>query len=144
MAKYEIKTKKTEVDPNEFINTIEDKQKAEDCKEIMKMMEKASGHQPKMWGAAIIGYGSYRYVGKSGASGDWPIIAVAPRKQNISIMMMNGYKGVEDLLAKLGKHKTGVGCLYIKRLGDIDKKILNEMIVNSVKVMREKYNADNQ
>lgn len=92
-----------------------------------------------MWGSSIVGFGSYHYKYASGQEGDWPLVGYSPRKQNLSIYIMAGFAGSDKLLAKLGKHKTGKSCLYIKRLEDVDEKVLNTLIEKSVKHMRSKY-----
>ena len=134
MAKkvVEIKTKPSGEDPEDFLNKIEDEQKRKDCFTIMKMMQKATKDKPKIWGNAMIGFIDTRY--KSPATGrevDWFKIGFAPRKGNISIYLTMDVKKHAKLLAKLGKHKTGVGCLYINKLADVDQAVLNEMIVES-------------
>jgi hypothetical protein len=113
----------------EFINNVEHEQKRKDSFVILEMMKKATGEEPKMWGGSIIGFGMVRY--KSPASGrevDWLRIGFSPRKANLSLYLSIDIKQYEALLAKLGKHKTGVGCLYINKLDDIDLNVLKEMI----------------
>jgi hypothetical protein len=129
----EIKTKPTGEDPEDFLNKITDEQKRKDCFAIMKMMQKASKEKPRIWGNAMIGFGDKRY--KSAATGrevDWFLIGFAPRKANISIYFTMDIQKHAKQLAKLGKHKTGVGCLYINKLDDVDTGVLNELIVDSL------------
>jgi len=124
----EIKTKPTSISVESFIDSIADKQKREDSRVILKMMEKAMKEKPKMWGSSMIGFGDVRY--KSPATGrevDWFKIGFSPRKTNFSLHLID-LKRHADLLSKLGKHKTGVGCLYIKKLEDVDIKVLEKMI----------------
>ena len=124
----EIKTKPTSISVESFIDSIADKQKREDSHIILKMMEKAMKEKPKMWGSSMIGFGDVRY--KSPATGrevDWFKIGFSPRKTNFSLHLID-LKRHADLLSKLGKHKTGVGCLYIKKLEDVDIKVLEKMI----------------
>jgi len=124
----EIKTKPTSISVESFIDSIADKQKREDSRVILKMMEKAMKEKPKMWGSSMIGFGDVRY--KSPATGrevDWFKIGFSPRKTNFSLHLID-LKRHADLLSKLGKHKTGVGCLYINKLEDVDIKILEKII----------------
>ena len=129
----EIKTKPTSANVEDFINNVKDEQKRKDSFVILEMMKKATGEEPKMWGSSIIGFGNVRY--KSPASGrevDWLRIGFAPRKTNLSLYISVGIKEHAAALKKLGKHKTGVGCLYINKLEDIDIKVLKGMIDASV------------
>jgi len=90
-----------------------------------------------MWGASIVGFGSYHYIGKSGREGDWMLTGFSPRKQNLTLYLMGGFDSEKKLLEKLGKHKTSAGsCLYIKKLDDVDKKVLKELVTASVKKMK--------
>ena len=120
-----------------FLKTTEPSRQ-EDCKAIMDIMAAATGEKPFMWGEQIIGFDSYHYVYASGREGDWPLTALSPRKQNISVYVMDGFAKYEKLLEKLGKHKTGKSCLYIKRLTDVDTKVLKTLIERSVKNMRKR------
>ena len=127
----EMKTIQTEASVEDFLNLIEDDQKREDCFEIVKMMKQITKKEPKMWGPAIIGFGSYHYKYESGREGDSPQIAFSPRKQNITLYILSGPDHKTPLLQKLGKYSTGKVCLYIKRLADVDKKVLKELIQES-------------
>ena len=133
MAKAEIKTKENDASVEDFLNAIEDETVRNDCKVISKMMSKATNAEPKMWGASIVGFGWRQIKSASGREVDWLIIGFSPRKANISLYMSLGTGWNNDLLAKLGKHKTGLGCLYVKKLSDVDVDVLEEMIINSVK-----------
>src|SRR5580765_6060791 len=133
----EIKTKATSASVEDFINSIKDEQKRKDSFVILEMMKKATGEEPKMWGSAIIGFGNIKYKSPStGKEVDWLRIGFSPRKANLSLYMSIGLKEHETALKKLyaaalqklGKHKTGVGCLYINKLNDIDMKVLKGMI----------------
>jgi hypothetical protein len=140
MAKQtEPKTKVNEASVSDFINLIKDEQTRNDCNEISKMMQTATKSKPKMWGASMVGFGMYHYIYASGREGDWPIIAFSPRKQNITIYIMPGLDQYKDLLKKLGKYTTSKVCLYIKKLADVDKKVLKELINKSVKDMKKIY-----
>jgi hypothetical protein len=125
----EIKTKPTTVSVEDFINTITDEQKRKDSFVILEMMKKASSEEPKMWGSSIIGFGLKRYKSPtSGREVDWLKIGFSPRKANLSIYLTMDIKKFSDTLNRLGKHKTGVGCLYINKLEDVDTAVLQELI----------------
>ena len=137
MAKNaEVKTKVNEASVEGFLNSVADEQARKDCFEILKMMKQVTKEEPKMWGASIVGFGSYHYKGASGREGDWMLIGFSPRKQNLTLYLMHGFDVHKDLLKKLGKHKTSMGCLYIKNLDDVDKKVLKELVTESVKRMK--------
>ena len=119
-----LKTKQTETSVAAFLNTVADEKKRKDCFEIVELMKRATGLTPKLWGTAIIGFGSYHYKYESGHEGDMCIIGFAPRKQNIALYIPGGIHKYADLLEKLGKHKTGKGCLYITSLEKINVEIL--------------------
>jgi hypothetical protein len=136
--KVELKTKKNEASVEDFLNFIVDEQKRKDCFEIAKMMEKATKQKPKMWGPSIVGFGEYHYKYASGHEGDMPIIGFSPRVQNITLYLMQ-YVGNHSLTQKLGKVKTSKACLYIKKLADVDKNILQELINEAAKADLSKY-----
>ena len=127
----EPKTRKTAASVEKFINSVPDEQKRKDAFAILEMMKKATGEEPKMWGSSIIGFGETLLKYASGKELDWPKMAFSPRKQNLTLYIGIGSGGYESMLKKLGKHKTGKGCLYIHKLTDIDTKILQEMINKS-------------
>ena len=134
MAKTaDVKTKKNEASVEGFLNTIKDEETRNDCFEIVQMMKKASKEEPKMWGSSIIGFGEYHYKYESGREGDTMKIGFSPRKQNLTLYILLGADPENSLLKKLGKYTTGKGCLYIKKLADIDKKVLQELINESAK-----------
>lgn len=135
MAKLaKIKTTETTNSVEDFINKIADEQQRKDAQVILKMMEKATKEKAKMWGSSIIGFGNTRYKSpKTGREVDWMKIGFSPRKANLSLYLMSGLKNQAESLKKLGKHKTGVGCLYINKLSDIDLKVLEEMIQAEMK-----------
>jgi len=128
----ENKTKPTEVSVAAFIEAITDEGKRADAKALAKLMQSASGEKPKMWGPSIIGFGSCHYKYESGREGDTPAIAFSPRKAASVLYGLIGFNGAEALLAKLGKHTTGKGCLYIKKLSDVDPKVLETLMVKSL------------
>lgn len=134
MGKFvQIKTKQTSASVDDFINNIADEQKRADSLTIIQMMKKATKEEPKLWGSSMIGFGNVRY--KSPATGrevDWFRIGFSPRKANLSLHLLD-LKRHEESLKKLGKHKTGVGCLYINKLADVDIKVLEKMILAAAK-----------
>jgi len=125
---YELKTKINDASVESFLKTIPEDKKRQDSFAILDMMKEVTGEEPKMWGTSIIGFGTYRYKYASGQEGDWLRIGFSPRKQNLSLYIMSGFQQNEELMAKLGKYSTGKGCLYIKRLEDIDQSVLKELI----------------
>ena len=134
MAKAELKTKVNEASVDAFI----DKQPeavARDCRTIMMLMKKATGEEPRMWGASIVGFGRYAYEGASGRSGEWMVTGFSPRKANLTIYIMMGFEKEAELMKQLGKHTTGKSCLYIKQLSDVDLKLLEELVVKGVMAM---------
>lgn len=138
MAKnVELKTKVNEASVEDFLNTVSDEQIRADCFEIAKMMKQATKAEPKMWGSSIVGFGSYHYKGASGREGDWMLVGFSPRKQNLTLYIMAGFERYDELMKKLGKFSTGKSCLYIKKLADVDKKVLKELVSESVKFMKK-------
>lgn len=133
----ELKTKATTKDPKDFLNTIEPEQKKADGFVLLEMFEKITGEKAVMWGNSIVGFGTYHYKSeRSVQEGDWPLVAFSPRKQNLTLYVMAGNKE-SPLLAKLGKHKTSAGgCLYLNKLSDVDKKILEQLIANCFQYMK--------
>lgn len=130
----EIKTKATDSSVEDFINALSDEQKRKDSEQIVALMQKASKENPKMWGAAIIGFGIKRYKSpKTGREVDWFKIGFSPRKANLSLHLVFDMKAHADLLSKLGKHKTGAGCLYVNKLEDVDIKVLEKLITLALK-----------
>lgn len=126
-----IKTKLNEASVEDFLNKVEDEQKRSDSFDIIKIMTHVTKHEPKMWGPAIIGFGSCHYKYESGREGDMPQIAFSPRKQNLTLYIGIGDNSDNPLLKKLGKFTTGKVCLYIKKLADVDRIILQELIADS-------------
>lgn len=139
MAKNDLKTRVNKGSVTEFLNNVTDEQRRRDCFEILEMMKKITKEEAKMWGASIVGFGSYHYKGKGGREGDWMLTGFSPRKQNLVLYLMGGFDTHADLLKKLGKFTTSVGCLYIKKLEDVDKKILKELVQASFKKMKQQY-----
>lgn len=127
----ELKTKENEASVEDFLNGVEDEQKRADCWKIADLMKKATGAEPKMWGDSIVGFGKRTVKYSTGRELDWLVIGFSPRKQNLTLYLSIGGGWNENLLSKLGKHKTGMGCLYFKRLSDVDENVLTEMINRS-------------
>jgi hypothetical protein len=136
----EPKTKPTKQSVASFFKSL-DPQVRQDCLTIAKLMEEATGSKPKMWGSAIVGFGSQNYKYASGREGDWPVIGFSPRKQNLTLYIMSGFDEQAELLKKLGKHTTGGSCLYIKSLSDIDLSTLKKLIRASVKKKKKAASA---
>lgn len=131
----EAKTKPTDVSLDEFLAGSVDPKRHDDCRWLATAMARATGEKAVLWGTAIVGFGLYRYKYASGVEGDWPIVGFSPRKNDLTVYIMPGFERYSALLEKLGKHKTAKVCLYIKKLADVDTKVLNEIIVESVKAM---------
>ena len=127
----EMKTKVNEASVEEFLNRVEGEQKRKDSFEIVKIMKQVTKEEPKMWGPAIIGFGSYHYKYESGREGDMPQIGFSPRKQNLTLYIGVGENSDNPLLKKLGKYSTSKVCLYIKKLADLDRNVLQELIADS-------------
>jgi hypothetical protein len=135
--KAEVKTKENSASVEDFIASVGDEQKISDAREVLDMMQKATKLEPKMWGASLIGFGSKLFTSPtSGRQVDWFLVGFSPRKANFSLYVLNGFEKQDELLSKLGKHTTGMGCLYIKKLADIDKKVLKQIIDASVKKIK--------
>ncbi len=124
-----------------FINGIEDEQKRRDARKLAAMMREATGARARMWGPSIVGFGQYHYQYASGREGDSMITGFSPRKQAMTLYVIPGFQHFGTLMAKLGKYKTGKSCLYIKRLSDVDEKVLKRLIERSVQYMRENYDT---
>jgi hypothetical protein len=135
------KTKPTKVSVTKFIGKLRDPNRRTDAKTLVEMMQRATGEKPRMWGPSIVGFGSYHYKYESGREGDMPLIAFSPRKAATVLYNMTGFGDSARLLAKLGKHTTGKGCLYIKRLADVDQKVLEAMVAESVAATRARHSS---
>ena len=132
----ENKTKPTQVSASAFIDAITDETKRADAKALVKLMQSATGEEPKMWGPSIIGFGSCPYKYESGREGVMPLAGFSPRKAATVVYDMTGFGESEALRAKLGKHTTGRSCIYIKKLADVDQKVLQKLILKSVAAKR--------
>jgi Domain of unknown function (DU1801) len=135
----ENKTKPTQISVPAFIDALTDEAKRADAKALVKMMQGATGEKPKMWGPSIIGFGSYHYTYESGREGDMPLAGFSPRKAATVLYGLKGFSESEELLAKLGKHTAGGGCLYIKKLADVDQKVLETLVIKSVAARRAQH-----
>ncbi len=135
----ELKTKPSKASVSAYLNSVDDEQKRRDAREILTLMKQVTGKSPKMWGTSIVGFGSYHYCYQSGREGDWPITGFSPRKQNIAIYIMPGFSRYASMMKKLGKHKTGRSCLYVKMLSDVDREVLGRLIGRSVADMKKLY-----
>ena len=134
----DLKTKKTRQDPEAFIEKVEHETRRKDSRIIYKMMSKITGDSGSMWGSSIIGFGHYHYKYASGREADWFLTGFSPRKASLSLYIMTGFKHYEEILSRLGKFKTGKGCLYINKLDDVDLNVLEELISESVNYLRSK------
>lgn len=135
------KTVPTTVKVNDFLETIDDTQQRKDCQVLKKLMQKATGKRAKMWGSSIVGFGQYHYKYDSGREGDHMLVGFAPRKKQLVVYIMPGFSLWPKLMSGLGKYKTGKSCLYIKHLADVDLAVLDELVCQSVAVMRSRYNC---
>lgn len=132
----ENKTTPTQASVSAFVDGLTETARQSDAKALVELMEKATGEKPKMWGPSIIGFGSLHYKYESGREGDTVLVGFSPRKAALVLYGVTSSDGASTLLSKLGKHTTGKGCLYIKKLSDVDPKILEQLIVRAVKAKR--------
>ena len=135
----ELKTKETKLSVTKFIGKVEDDQKCQDSQAILKLMKQVTKEEPKMWGDSMVGFGHFHYKSDSGREGVWFLIGFSPRKQNLTIYITPGFDKYESLMKQLGKHKTSKGCLYIKKLEDVDMKVLKQLIKQSNQDMKKQY-----
>jgi len=135
-AMAENKTKQTAESVSVFLEGLADQTKRSDAKSLIKLMQGATGEKPKLWGPSIIGFGSHHYVYDSGREGDTPVVSFSPRKTAIVLYGVTGSVGALSLLKQLGKHSKGKGCLYIKKLADVDQNVLSKLIAMSVSAKR--------
>jgi hypothetical protein len=133
----ENKTTPNDQSVEQFLNAIADERKRKDSFTILELMKQVTGMEPKMWGSSIVGFGSYHYKYESGREGDMMLVGFSPRKQNLTIYNMGSFQQNDDLLQKLGKHSFGKGCLYIKRLDDVDLPTLKSLIEESFKHVKD-------
>ncbi len=135
----ELKTKKNDASVEGFLTGVENERRREDSFVVLEMMKRVTGEEPTMWGTSIVGFGSYHYRYASGREGDWPRIGFSPRKQSLTLYVMPGFSNYDDLLSRLGKHRTGKSCLYVNKLADVDMDVLEQLIRSSLDAMREMY-----
>lgn len=135
----ELKTRQNDASVSDFLNSIDDEQKRRDSCRIVEIMKEVTKEQPRMWGSSIIGFGSYHYRYKSGREGDWMKTGFSPRKQNLTVYAMCDVKKFNELLSRLGKHKTGKGCLYIKKLDDVNADVFRELVTETFEYMTQKF-----
>jgi hypothetical protein len=135
----ENKTKPTPVSAEAFIDAVPDPVRREDARALAALMARLSGEAPAMWGASIVGFGAYHYRYHSGRESDAPRIGFSPRAKELVLYLLDGFPAHADLLARLGKHRTGRSCLYIKRLADVDGAVLEQLIAASLAEMDERY-----
>lgn len=141
MAKAQNKTVANDASVETFLAAIADPQRRADAQAVDALMRKATGCAPKMWGGGIVGYDEYHYVYDSGREGDMAMVGFSPRKQNLVLYIVPGFKDYETLMQRLGKHKTGKSCLYLNKLADVDVAVLEKLVASSVAAMRKKYRS---
>jgi len=135
----ENKTKATEASVEDYLSAIEDEARRQDCEALATLMTKVTKQRPKMWGETIVGFGSYHYKYESGREGDCCLTGFSSRKGDISVYLVASVLAQKELLSKLGKHKAGKGCLYIRKLSDVDPKILEQLVVGTVAERKRLY-----
>ncbi|MBI5946220.1 MAG: DUF1801 domain-containing protein [Chloroflexi bacterium] len=133
----ELKTKVNKASVTDFLNGIKDEEKRADSFEILKLMRQVTKQEPKMWGPSIVGFGHTHYIYESGREGDSFTVGFSPRKQNLTLYVMGSFNPHKELLEKLGRHKTGVSCLYINKLKDVDLKVLKELLKQAYKAAKK-------
>ena len=136
----ELKTKKTRASVPGFLKSVENEQRRADSFKLLEIFTQVTKMPPRLWGNSIVGFGEYHYKSeRSSQEGDWPLTGFSPRKRNMTIYIMPGFKNYQDLLNKLGKHKTSVSCIYFNKLENIDVKVLKQIIRRSVADMKKRY-----
>ncbi len=133
------KTKPTDASVEAYLAAIEDEARRKDCSKLVELMSKVTKRKPQMWDDSIVGFGSYHYKYKSGREGDWCLTGFSSRKVDISVYLMASLPGQDELLARLGRHKMGKSCLYIRRLSEVDAKVLERLVAGSVAQVRRRY-----
>ena len=123
----------------EYLNSVENEKRKTDALIVLEMMKRLTKEDPKMWGTSLVGFGTYHYKYESGREGDFFITGFSPRKQSLTLYIMNGFERYDELMGQLGKFKTGKSCLYINKIEDVDLDILESLITESVNYMNEKY-----
>ncbi|ARI77351.1 DUF1801 domain-containing protein [Halobacillus mangrovi] len=136
---YDLKTKENDNNVIEFIEAVDPKKRKEDAYRLLDIFTETSGYPARIWGASIIGFGSYHYKYESGHEGDAPLVGFSPRKARISLYLAAGDPSRDELLNQLGKHKTGKACVYINKIDDIDIDVLMKLIIQSVNHLKKSY-----
>lgn len=134
-----LKTTPNDSSVEKFLKSVGDDARRADCRELVKLMRKITNHEPKMWGKSIVGFGTYHYTYDSGREGDWFLTGFSPRKRDLTLYIMAGFTRYDALMKKLGKHETGVSCLYMKKLEDVDKSVLRDLVRQSVDYIKKRY-----
>lgn len=134
-----LKTQANDGNIEEFLNNIEPTTRQHDARLVLSIMREVTGEDPKMWGTSIVGFGQYHYRYESGREGEWFRMGFSPRKQNLTLYIMNGFQEYSEILARLGKYKTGKACLYINKLVDIDIAVFRELIEHSLAHLNKTY-----
>lgn len=137
----ELKTQRTDASVAEFLAAVPDNRRRADAERVAALMEKITRRPPVLWGTSIVGFGSYRFEYASGRTGEWPLTGLSPRKQALTLYVMSGFDEYDDLLADLGRFRTGKSCLYVNRLEQIDERILARLIRKSVAHLRRKWST---
>ena len=137
----ELKTKENDLDVAAFLDAVTPERRRGEARLLHDMMARVTGHEARMWGTSIVGYGRYHYQNVSGREGDWFLTGFSPRKQALSIYIMPGFSDYAALMSRLGKYRTGKSCLYINKLEDADLSVLEQLVRTSVEDMRQKYGA---
>ena len=133
----QLKTQRNSSSVKDFLDAVPDEKRRKDVKTVAALMEEVTGEKPAMWGASMVGFGSYHYKYASGQEGDWPLVAFASRKESLTLYIMPGFERYSELLQKLGKHKTAKSCLHIKSLDDVHLPTLKTLVRQSVKQMKQ-------
>ncbi len=134
-----LKTARSDDSVQAFLASVEDEGKRADCLALVELMKEITGEPPAMWGSSIVGFGQYHYRYASGREGDWFKVGFAPRKQNLTLYLMSGFGEYDSLLGRLGQHSTGKACLYVKRLEDVDRSVLEELVRRFVEFIDQAY-----
>ncbi|MEL7312113.1 MAG: DUF1801 domain-containing protein [Pseudomonadota bacterium] len=142
MSRNQNKTVENDVPVSAYFKTIKDKKRAEQCRAVDELMRAVTRREPKMWGSSIVGYGKYHYRYDSGREGDFMLTGWSSRAKNLTLYIMGGFDDYDEILAKLGPHKTGKSCLYVTDLDKIDMKVLRSLIRKSVAYMRKTYKTE--
>lgn len=137
----ENKTKPTKARVSDFLDAVDNPRRRADARAVLAMMRRATGKRATMWGSSIVGFGKYHYKYESGREGEFMLTGLSPRKQNLVVYIVPGFEPFKKQMEKLGKFKTGRSCLYINKLEDVDEKVLEKLISDSVKLMRKRYNV---